>query len=58
MPLFPADTAVTVPHRDDDRLELGESAVEQNIKTNQWKANGPHSCSFIVSTSTAIQPLR
>ena len=40
MPLAPADTTVTVPHND-DRLELGESAVGQNIRTNQWKANGP-----------------
>src|SRR6478672_13453542 len=58
MPLAPADTAVTVPHLDDDRLELGESAVGQNIRTNQWKANGPQLefLQLIVSASTAIQP--
>src|SRR4029079_14458606 len=29
------------PHLDDDRLELGESAVGQNMRTNQWKGKGP-----------------
>jgi hypothetical protein len=59
MPLAPADTTVTILHND-DRLELGESAVGQNIRTNQWKANGPQLefLQFIVSASTAIQPLR
>jgi hypothetical protein len=56
MSFAPADTAVTVAHLDDDRLELGEGAVGRI--SGRRMVRSLTSCNFIVSDSSAIQPLR
>lgn len=60
VPFTPTDSAVAVAHLDNDRLELGEGTVRQNVRTYQRQADGPQlellqlHCPY----STLTQPLR
>src|SRR5262249_27256502 len=41
VPFAPTDSAVAVAHLDNDRFELGEGAVRQNVRTYQRQSDSP-----------------
>src|SRR5436190_24340546 len=41
MTFAPANSALSIAHLDDNRLDLGESPVGKNVGTDQWQPQRP-----------------